>query len=306
MSRRRSGMNRGTTSFSRRVRDELSQTPLPRDVSLVRAELSGVLEVSPGVRLAAADGEARVSTGHPGAARRIFNLFRVATDLKARLSAGRSNRFDRRLTFGVTLPRGISPGDIDPPESGNSHHPERVRAYLRGAFLIGGSINDPRSGYHLEIRCASEETARGVEESLRAAGIIGSSARGGTTYVKDAESIADFLRVVGASRSLLRFEDIRVMREVKNRVNRRINFETANMNKSIDAALRQIQDSEELSPEVFDKLSARTREIMRLRIDNPEASLRELGEMADPPVTKSTVEYHFRKIRQLVGRGDPT
>lgn len=239
------------------------------------------------------------TTTHPGVARRLLNLARRVLGIGGTLRTGKSNRFGRRLIFNIFLPD-TSFERVPFVKDSTGERVEIHRAYLRGVFLAGGSINDPRSGYHLELRCGSSGIGRCVAGSLREAGIEGANRRGDRVYLKDAESIADFLRLVGSARSLLRFEDIRVMREVRNRVNRRVNFETANVNKSVEAAIRQIGDLQRLSPDLMDRLSGRTREMLRLRMEHPEASLGEIGEMADPPVTKSTVQYHFRKMRNLV------
>lgn len=294
--RRRSGLTSKVAPFSRSVKDELAQLALPRNTSVARAELAGLM-----VRWHAknhGDEPPYIATGHPSVARRAFNLYRVATGRRASLEAGRATSQDRRLRFRMIMdPEAahvlVAPVDAD------QHGTEEMRAYMRGVFLLGGSINDPRSGYHCELRPSSRESATHCGLILEMLGIDNAFVREDRVYIKDAESIADFLRVLGAPRSLLRFEDIRVMREVRNRVNRRINFETANMNKSVEAAVQQIEDLDRLPAEVYDNLSRRTREILRLRVEQPEASLRELGEMANPPVTKSTVEYHFRKIRDL-------
>ncbi len=302
MTRRRSGTTRDVASFSRHVKDELSRAPLPRDPRGIRAEVAGFL-VSPDRGTAAEDpAHIIVSTGHPGSARRLYNLWNALFGSRAGLDAVRSNRFDRRLSFRVSLPRDIAEDLVGTEYALPASELEIARAYLRGVFLIGGSINDPRSGYHLELRCFSWDVAEKVSRLLLETEVKVPATSGTVVYVKDAESIADFLRIVGASRSLLRFEDIRVMRAVRNRVNRRVNFETANVSKSVEAALKQLEDVEALGPAVLEGLSARTREVLHLRLEHPEASLRELGELANPPITKSTVEYHFRKIRQLAGR----
>ncbi len=300
MTRRRFGLGKDLAPFSRRVKDEIAQSPLPRDRGVAAAELRGLFCRALRVEMGEGHPALQFSTTHPGVARRLINLARRVLGTAGTLETARGNRFGRRLTFKILFPgtsiEGIAAREHsldDPPE-------ELLRAYLRGVFLAGGSINDPRSGYHLELRCGSSGEGRRVDESMQNAGIEGTNRRGDRVYLKDAESISDFLRLIGAARALLRFEDIRVMREVKNRVNRRVNFETANVNKSVEAAIRQMEDLNRLSPDLMDGLSGRTREMMRLRVEHPEASLKEIGEMADPPVTKSTVEYHFRKIRRLV------
>ena len=299
---RRSGTSRDGASFSRHVKDELSRAPFPRDPEGIRAEVAGFLVSSDRGNAVEDTAHITVSTGHPASARRLYNLWNSLFPSRAGLDASRSNRFDRRLSFRVSLPRDIAGQLVGEQYTRPVSEPRLARPYLRGVFLVGGSINDPRSGYHLELRCFSTDVTGGVSRILSETDVKASSSSGTVVYVKDVESIADFLRIVGASRSLLRFEDIRVLRAVRNRVNRRVNFETANVGKSVEAAMKQIDDVEALGSAALEGLSARTREVLHLRLEHPEASLRELGELANPPITKSTVEYHFRKIRHLAGR----
>jgi len=261
---------------------------------------------------------------HPPTARRIFNLWRELYSLRPQMLARKRMRLSKgsaflvRVSGGDRLSRVLQELGLWRWETGDDVRltPDReflgdddaAKAYLRACFLAGGSITDPRSGYHLEIRPGSLHHANYLRRIMVKLGIeasVTSNDDSPRVYAKDAESISDFLRAVSAINGLFAFEDIRIMRGMRNRINRLVNSETANMDKIISAALRQLADLQTLGPERIDSLSPRTRELARLRMKNPRSSLRELGEMADPPVTKSTVEYHFRKIRRLAAQKLP-
>lgn len=195
---------------------------------------------------------------------------------------------------------------LEPPQDHVGTNTEERRAYLRASFLGAGSISDPSSGYHVEIHCRSEANAVFIRSLLTGFGIraqLMHEYSGVLLYIKDAESISDFLKAAGALQSMFHLEDVRIVKDLRNRVNRLVNSETANMTKVVSAAVEQMRDIRRLSPEMRDALSPRTRELIWLRLTNPEASLRELGAMLEPPVSKSTVDYHFRKVRQLVREG---
>lgn len=177
------------------------------------------------------------------------------------------------------------------------------RAFLRGLFLGSGSINDPHAGPHLELVLP---TADAVRWSRRAAATFGLAIRAGRrkdghrAYLKGATDIAEFLRVVGAGPSLLAFEGERARREVRNRVNRLVNADTANMRKAARAAARQIEAVQFLAGRLgWDGIPARLRDLARLRLEYPEASLGELGSLLRPPLGKSGVRYRMDRLIRL-------
>ena len=180
------------------------------------------------------------------------------------------------------------------------------KAFVRGSFLGGGSINNPEKTYHLEIICSSKENVNIVLEILNKYAIQFRSIEkknGYSIYTKDGDEISKFLALIGASSSVLNFEEIRVYRNIRNNVNRKVNCETANLNKTVNAAWKQIEDIKYLKQiGQFDKMPEQLQEIANLRLANPEASLVEIGKMLSRPIGKSGVNHRFYNIEQFVSK----
>lgn len=177
------------------------------------------------------------------------------------------------------------------------------RAFIRGAFLCAGSISNPEKSYHFEIVCVSIERAQQLQALI---GTFGPDAKivqrkkYFIVYIKEGAQIVDMLNIMEAHVSLMDLENIRIVREMRNSVNRKVNCETANINKTVSAAVRQMEDIRYLeAANELGKLSDGLADIARLRLANPDASLKELGEMLVPPVGKSGVNHRLRKLSQL-------
>lgn len=183
---------------------------------------------------------------------------------------------------------------------------QKQRSYLRGAFLASGSVNNPESNnYHLEIYSTYEDHNNqlcammnnnfhlNAKTVLRRNGFI--------TYLKEAEKISDFLQLIGATSSMLQFEDIRIVRDMRNSVNRLVNMENANMNKTIDASQKQLEAIRLIDAEKgLEYLPDKLRVMAKFRLDNPDMTLKELGEMVPGgPISKSGVNHRLRKIVQI-------
>jgi DNA-binding protein WhiA len=182
------------------------------------------------------------------------------------------------------------------------------RAYLRGAFLASGSINSPKSSsYHLEISTSTEQDAINIRDLLNFFLLNAKyikRKRGYIAYIKEAEKIADFLRVVSAIGGLLNFEDERIQRDFVNSITRVMNMEIANQNKTLGAANKQLRSISVLENMLdMNKLSKSMKEAIELRKENPEASLQELseisGEMFNKIISKSALNHRFRNINDL-------
>jgi len=177
------------------------------------------------------------------------------------------------------------------------------KAYLRGAFLGGGSISDPEKTYHLELVTNNEDYAEDIKELLNyyelGAKVV---ARKGNyvVYIKEGEHIVNFLNIIGAHNALMKLENVRIFKEMRNNVNRIVNCETANLDKTLNAALRQLENIEYIKNTIgLDKLPAGLAEIAELRLEYKEASLKELGEMMNPAIGKSGVNHRLRKLDQI-------
>jgi len=178
-----------------------------------------------------------------------------------------------------------------------------ARAVVRGAFLGSGSITEPNTRYHLEIRLENKEAREKLIEILNGFSIeakLLDRKYSYSLYIKDGEEISKFLALVGANASVLTFEDIRVLKETKNNVNRRVNCETANLNKTVNAAVVQIQAIENIKRrKKWNRLSPNLQEVAELRLENPDATLEELGKMLSEPIGKSGVNHRLKRIMEI-------
>ncbi len=174
------------------------------------------------------------------------------------------------------------------------------RAFLRGVFLAAGSLSDPEKAYHLEFALFSEQFASFIKDILAFFELeakIVRRKRYFVVYIKEGSQIVDFLNVVEAHIALMEFENVRIVKEVRNSVNRQVNCETANIGKTVAAAAKQIEDIEFIECNMgLRKLARGLREIAELRLEYPDASLQELGKMLDPPIGKSGVNHRLRKL----------
>ena len=174
------------------------------------------------------------------------------------------------------------------------------KAYIRGNFLGAGSINEPRNKYHLEIIFNTSEYANFTLELLEMYG-INVKILSQTLYIKDGEEISNFLALIGGNSAVLKFEEIRVLREMKNNVNRLVNCETANLNKTINTSVKQLEDIKKLKKTgKFNNLPEELKEIANLREENKETTMEQLGSMLSKPIGKSSVSHRFKKIEEYL------
>ncbi len=180
------------------------------------------------------------------------------------------------------------------------------RAFLRGAFLSCGSISDPRKGYHLEFVCSNPAQAKQLREVIGEFDIeakIVQRKRYFVVYVKEGAGIVDLLNIMEAHVSLMNLENLRIVKEMRNSINRRVNCETANINKTVQASTRQVEDILYIKEHYgFSKLPDSLREMAEIRLEYPDAALKELGEFLSPPVGKSGVNHRLRKLSELADR----
>lgn len=180
------------------------------------------------------------------------------------------------------------------------------KIFLRSAFLATGSVINPQRGYHLEIASSSEAVASRITKVMGDYGLkpgLIPRKQCHVVYLKEADQIAEFLNIIGAHTAMLKMESIRTIKGMRNKVNRLINCETANINKSINASLKQIENITVIRKTIgLERLPESLRKIAVLRLENPDASLKELGEMLNPPVGKSGVNHRMRKIEQIADK----
>lgn len=176
---------------------------------------------------------------------------------------------------------------------------EILKAMVRGAFMGAGSVNNPEKEYHLEIDLGNSKSLEEVQKILQQLGIRVKTLQT-AIYIKEGEEISKFLALIGANKAVMKFEDIRIQKEMRGKVNRLVNCETANLNKTINASIRQITSIKKLQETgAFQKLEDHLKEIAMLRLENPDMPLQELGKLLKKPVGKSGVNYRLNKIVEL-------
>lgn len=184
------------------------------------------------------------------------------------------------------------------------------RAFLRGAFLSIGSMSNPEKGYHLEFVCSDTEQAGQLVEILLVYEIkarIVARKKYQVVYIKESEEISTLLNVIGAHVSMMKLENLRILKDMRNAINRKVNCEAANITKTVNAATKQIEDIQYIKEHYgFDNLAKNLRQIAELRLEYPDATLKELGQFLTPNVGKSGVNHRLRKLSELAGqlRGD--
>lgn len=177
---------------------------------------------------------------------------------------------------------------------------------LARAFLRSGTVSDPGRSYHLEIACDDEEEASLVSALMSEQGFKVRSAlrkEKNTVYLKDRESIADFLGFIGAVKAMMKMENSLILKDMRNSVNRKVNFETANIERTVGAALKDIEDIRYIEAHGgLKQLPSGLREMAEIRVENPDAPLKSLGDAMEPPLGKSGVNHRLRKIREYADR----
>ncbi len=180
------------------------------------------------------------------------------------------------------------------------------RAFLRGVFQAAGSMSDPNKSYHFEIVCALPEAATQIQSVICGFGMDAKVVRrkkSFVVYLKEGSQIVDILNVMEAHVSLMELENVRILKEMRNSVNRKVNCETANINKTVSAAVKQVEDITYLRDTIgFENLPENLVEAALARLENPEAALKELGEALTPPVGKSGINHRLRKLSEMADK----
>jgi len=283
-----------------------------------KAELLALLDSAATVDDAGDQGYVlKVRAENAATARKIFKLIKESYSMPSSVSIENRRRFGKTRVYQVNTQ--ISQDNLSILQefqliTANNNNSKRQlntyftkacckRAYLRGIFLSRGFINRPEGDYHLEIVFNDHKPAMQVQKMLERFNInMRSFERKNNLvlYLKEGEKIGDFLRVVGANRALLDFENIRILKSMRNAVNRQVNCETANLAKTIDASVRQIDlISRAMKKEGWKSLPPQYKELALLRVDYPDCTLKELGELIEPPLSKPGVAYRMRKLEKI-------
>ncbi|MCJ7840219.1 DNA-binding protein WhiA [Lederbergia sp. NSJ-179] len=302
-------------SFASATKKEL--TTLDSADCCAKAELSALIRMNGSLSFSNRILVVNVQTENAAIARRIYVLIKRIYDAEVELLVRKKMRLKKNNVYIVRLKKNAEFILRDMKILGEGFTlvhdiaKELVakdcckRSYLRGAFLAGGSVNNPEtSSYHLEIFSLYKEHNLSLCELVNHFSLnskILERKNGYITYLKEAEKIADFLGVIGAHNALLKFEDVRIVRDMRNSVNRLVNCETANLNKTIGAALRQVENIRYIQEtEGLEILPEKLREIAVLRMEHQDLTLKELGErVSGSPISKSGINHRLRKIDEI-------
>ena len=304
-------------SFSSEVKEELSeQIASGRHCRL--ADTAAILSLCGKIVITENDRYCvKIQTENLAVARKYFTLLRKTFNIRAEVSVRKSRevRFysvivskdpEARRLLGETCLLDED-GNVSECMSPMHHRLLRQnccrRAFIRGAFLAVGSVSDPKKSYHFEIVCTAPEKARQLQELLASYDVdakVVLRKRHYVVYIKEGSQIVELLGLMGAHISLMQLENVRIVKEMRNSVNRKVNCETANLNKTVSAAVRQAEDIRYIQEKIgLDKLPMDLEETARLRLEHTEASLKELGDMLSPKVGKSGVNHRLRKLSQI-------
>lgn len=308
-------------SFSSAAKNEISRI-MPENRCCEVAELSAIVRMGGIVRFHGSHSiSLRMMTENAAIARKIFVLLKnlyglnIAIMVRKNRHLKKNNSYIMEVTAAMGAKRVLSEaGVLADDQNGvlslkycipKAMMEDRCcsRAYLRGAFLGGGSVSNPKKAYHLEFVTNSGQHALGLKRLVNRFGLnskIVERKGNYVVYLKEGEQISDMLNIMGAHNALLKFENTRIYKNVRNNVNRIVNCETANLTKTIHASVKQIENIKHIRDTVgLNSLPLNLKEVAELRLNFPDASLKELGQMLTPTLGKSGVNHRLRRIEEL-------
>lgn len=306
-------------SFSSKVKGEICRyVEMSKEEAL--SQISAIMKVSGTLAFSGRQISFKIATENPASARLTFTLLKDYFNIHSKLMVKKSNSLKKNNIYMVVITEdmgvkellgvtgilrevdGIMSLDYSI-DSELADTEERRKAYIRGAFIGGGSISNPEKTYHLEFVTHSQEYAEDLCKIINSFGLnskVIQRKNSYIVYIKEGEQIVDLLNIVGAHTALLELENIRIMKEMRNNVNRLVNCETANLSKTVNAAVRQVESIKLIEKEIgLARLAKNLREVAELRLQYPDESLKELGEMLNPPVGKSGINHRLRKIEKI-------
>jgi DNA-binding protein WhiA len=308
-------------SFSSVTKNELSRIEIEKDCCAL-AELAALVRMNGTVQITGMQNiNLKFTTENAAIARRIFSILKMMYHSDIEVMVRKNKQLKKNNNYLIIIhDKKISEkvlsdvGYIDRDRSNlfNPRYgvPKSIvasrcckRSFIRGSFLGGGSMSNPEKTYHLEFVTNHEEHAKSLRDiinSFELSSKIIQRKDNFVVYIKEGEQIVDLLNIIGAHQALLKLEDIRVLKEVRNNINRLVNCETANLGKTISASMRQIESIKTIQRRMgLNKLPDNLREVAEVRLANPDASLKEIGEMMNPPIGKSGVNHRFRKLEEI-------
>lgn len=305
-------------SFASVVKKEL--TGITVDPCCSQAEVSALIRMNGTISIAKDKFSLDVQTENAAIARRIYSLIKSIYAYPIEVLVRKKMKLKKNNVYIVRLVKDVQKFLMDLDVLDKTNTPIKIisnrlfikgcckKAYLRGAFLASGSINNPEtSSYHLEIFNIYKEHNDSLCDLLNSFGLRARTLErrnGFISYIKEAEKITEFLIIIGAHTALFKFEDVRIVRDMRNSVNRLVNCETANLNKTIGAAFRQVENINFIDKSIgIYALPERLQEIAEVRLENQEATLGELAELMErEKISKSGINHRLKKIDEIAGK----
>ena len=307
-------------SFSAQVKNELARI-IHENPQVQLSELSAIIRMSGTLKLMGFNKLSFViSTENPAIARKVFTLIKNCFGITVEIQVNRQSNLKRNNTYVLSVTYDQGANDILEKvgiiEKEGEHlswvstipkhlvsRQDGKRAYLRGAFLGSGSVSDPAKMYHLEFSTVNIEISQNLRKLLNSYKLnakIVTRKNNNVVYIKESEHITDLLNLMGAYNALMHLEDIKIKKQMRNDVNRLVNCETANLNKTVDTSMRQIECINYImEKQGLNYLPENLHEIAMLRVENPDMSLKELGEIMETPLGKSGVNHRLKKIEMI-------
>ncbi|SHH17927.1 DNA-binding protein WhiA [Tepidibacter thalassicus] len=306
-------------SFSVTTKNELARIISTKRCCNI-SELAAIIRMSGTIQLMGFEKlNLKISTENPAIARKIFKLLKLCFNIHTEIMVKKNRNLKKNNSYILLITSDMGAKDVlkevgilDDSKNFviNNKIPDYIfndnnckKAYIRGAFLGGGSISDPEKTYHIEFVTNNEEFSVSLKELINSLSFnskIVVRKNNYVIYLKESEQISDLLNIIGAHKALLHLENVKIVKEMRNNVNRIVNCETANLSKTVNAAIRQIKNIEYIKNTVgLDALPRNLKEIAHLRIEYEDLSLKELGEMLNPPIGKSGVNHRLRKIEKI-------
>ncbi|OPJ54985.1 DNA-binding protein WhiA [Alkalithermobacter paradoxus] len=306
-------------SFSTQTKNELSRVTSSRRCCEI-AQLSAMIRTSGTIQLAGFEKlNLKISTENASIARRLFKLLKNCFNIHTEIMVRKNSNLKKNNNYILVVSSSMGASNVlkeigvlkqKDNLSINSKIPKHLflddqckRAYVRGAFLGCGSISDPEKTYHMEFVTNNSEFSEELKNLINELGFnskIVNRKNSYVIYLKESEQISDLLNLMGAHTALLNLENVKILKEMRNNVNRIVNCETANLSKTINAAVRQMENIKYIKDTVgLDYLPENLIEIAKIRLEYEDMSLKELGEMLYPPIGKSGVNHRLRKIDRI-------
>ncbi len=306
-------------SFSTETKNELTRIISENDSNNL-AELAGIIRLAGSIQIAGYGKlNLKVTTELSAIARKAFKLLKHNFGINTTITVNKNQMLKRNSSYilMITSEMGAenllkTTGILEMCEGFRTNNTvpyhllndsEDIKSYLRGAFLGGGSISDPGKTYHMEFVANNEEYANSLRDLVNGLGFnskVVARKSNYVVYLKESEQISDLLSIIGAHSALLSLQNTKIVKAMRNSVNRIVNCETANLSKTVNAAVRQIENINYIEEHMGIKnLPDNLQVIARARVEYEDLTLKELGEMVNPPISKSGVNHRLRKIEEI-------